>query len=191
MCLYGLCGNKYAYFSAALVSIAICMFYFLLASVLLWTHCRNYCANRTTNERFARRRKTRRSESDSNSSLTSSVMSMSDFDDSELMESVLDENKEQLLKKKKNKTKKKGWCTNCWKMAHNTKIVPQQKLYDYLAERSTVMGDSQLNYTNSSSGVNQENQDPYFGKDDADGISSVDRDKSNGSVVIKDESHNA
>jgi len=29
-----------------------------------------------------------------------------------------------------------------WKMASHTKIVPQQKLYNYLAEQSTVIGES-------------------------------------------------
>ena len=125
MCIRGYCGNKYVYFASAAVCIAICMFYFLLSTVLLWTHCKNYMANRTTNERFGRKKKTKRSSRSSQaSSVTSSIMSMSDFEDSDLMESVLDENKEQLLRRKKSKNRRKGCCINCWKMAHNTKIVP-------------------------------------------------------------------
>jgi len=30
-------------------------------------------------------------------------------------------------------------------MANHTKIVPQEKLYNYLAEHSTILGDSDLN----------------------------------------------
>jgi len=106
MCLYGYCGDPYVYFSASGVCIMICMFYFMLSSVLLLTHCKNYMANRTTNERFGRRNKAKRGAKSSQgegSSMTSSIMSMSDFDDSDLMESVLDENKEQLMKKKRGK----------------------------------------------------------------------------------------
>lgn len=142
LCQYGYCDNKYVYFSSSAICIGICVFYFMLSTVLLWTHCKNYMANRTTNERFSRRKKSKRSAQADGSSQSSSVMSMSDFEDSDLMESVLDENKEQLLRRKRNKSKRKGCCINCWKMAHNTKIVPQNKLYNYLAERSTVLGDS-------------------------------------------------
>jgi len=60
-------------------------------------------------------------------------MSMSDFDQSTLLESNV---------KRVPKKKMKGWLCNCWKMAFNTKVVPQEKLYNYLADHSLVLGDS-------------------------------------------------
>jgi len=56
---------------------------------LLHTHIKNYTANRTTNERFGRTKKKQTpakkvEADDSNSSLTSSIMSLSDFDNSEI-----------------------------------------------------------------------------------------------------------
>ena len=71
-------------------------------------------------------------------------MSLSDFDTTELTESALTGSKEALTKKKKSKKKKKGCCINCWKMCSHTKVVPQKKLYNYLAERSSVYSVSDL-----------------------------------------------
>jgi len=66
-------------------------------------------------------------------------MSASDFDNSSLLESGEE------ARSRKNRRKRKGCFVNMWKMAHNTKIVPQKKLYNYLADQSTVLGDSDVN----------------------------------------------
>ena len=53
-CIYDLCENTYVHYASCGVCILICVFYFLLSTILLVTHCKNYMANRTTNERFSR-----------------------------------------------------------------------------------------------------------------------------------------
>lgn len=102
----------------------------LLSTILLHTHIKNYCANRTTNERFGRtkQKKTpaKRVEADeSNTSASSSIMSISDFDNSEMLESILGNSKEQAaIIKKRKQNKKRGFCINCWKFATHTSVVP-------------------------------------------------------------------
>jgi pyocin large subunit-like protein len=113
-----------------------------MSSALLYTHCKNYMANRTTNERFSKKAKKvtdanktlTTSEDPDESALTSSILTMSDFDNSSLIESVVDEGSDKEKKKKYKRNKRRGCCINCWKMATHTKIVPQTKLYNYLAE---------------------------------------------------------
>lgn len=63
--------NKFVFFGACAACIIICLFYLLLSTVLLKTHCQNYMANRTTNERFARR-KPARGPDETGSSMSSS-----------------------------------------------------------------------------------------------------------------------
>ena len=90
-------------------------------------------ANRTTNERFSRKAKRVATDEDEDASeATSSMWSMSDFDHSSLLNSVLSEDREAVGSKTR-KNKKKGCCINCWKMSTHTTIVPQKKLYNYLA----------------------------------------------------------
>ena len=82
-CIQGWCKNRYVHIASCAVCIVICIFYFTLSTILLYTHCRNYMANRTTNERFSRRapkQVSEEAEEDSDSQQTSSIMSMSDFD---------------------------------------------------------------------------------------------------------------
>jgi hypothetical protein len=101
-------------------------------------------ANRTTNERFSRRRPAAGSQEGSSSS--SSVMSMDDFDISEMIESEMDDGKKGLLTaaKKKKRNKNKGCWGNFWRMSMQTHVSSQKKLYDYLAEKSTVLNDSEI-----------------------------------------------
>ena len=54
--------------------------------------------------------------------MSSSIMTMSDFEESQVMESGVDG--QDLMNKKKNKKKAKGCCINCWKMTTHTKVVP-------------------------------------------------------------------
>lgn len=68
-CFYKLCTQKEVHITACAICIIICLFYFLMSSALLFTHCKNYMANRTTNERFSR--KTRKFSKESNSTRTS------------------------------------------------------------------------------------------------------------------------
>jgi palmitoyltransferase len=51
LCLF--CKNKYVFIVSTVICILICLFYFALSSILLYTHISNYMANRTTNERFS------------------------------------------------------------------------------------------------------------------------------------------
>ena len=158
-CIYDLCSQKEVHIVACSVCILICLFYFLMSSALLFTHCKNYMANRTTNERFSKRtqkqaepnKTNETSENPDESALTSSILTMSDFDNSSLIESVVDENSDKARKKKYKRNKRRGCCINCWKMATHTKIVPQNKLYNYLAEQSMILRDSEVVITNSRS----------------------------------------
>lgn len=140
-CVNQYCSNDYIHIASCAVCILICLFYFTLSTVLLYTHCKNYTANRTTNERFSRKARKAASEEEEASDAASSVWSMSDFDRSSLLNSVLSEEREVT---KKRKTKRKGCCINCWKMSTHTAVVPQERLYNYLAERSTVLSTSDL-----------------------------------------------
>lgn len=91
-CFNGWCTNPYAAIGCAAVCIVICLFYLLLSSVLLFTHCKNFMANRTTNERFAKKNHHHNDDEDQNETgMTSSVMSLSDFDISSLMNSITEE----------------------------------------------------------------------------------------------------
>ena len=76
-------------------------------------------------------------------------MTFSDFMES--ARSDIDEEsnyKEGLIAGKKNKNqvkkKKKGCFINCWKMATHTKILPQERLYKYLADRSIEIDEGDL-----------------------------------------------
>ena len=45
------------------------------------------------------------------------------------------------------KQARKGCCINIWKMTTHTKIVPQDRLYKYLADRSIEIGDDELQFS--------------------------------------------
>jgi len=117
-------------------------------------------ANRTTNERFSRSKKSKKSsktgdededqegsedEEDGESEATSSIMTISDFESS-LIESgkSKDSKRNSFQQKKKHARKRKGCCINIWKMSTHTTIVPQKKLYNYLAEQSMILEDSEI-----------------------------------------------
>jgi hypothetical protein len=100
--------------------------------------------NRTTNERFAKRSK---SKSDDTLDEDDSIMSMSDFDNTSVSGS--EHNERTSSKRKLKKTKPKSGCIkNCWKMFSHTKVVPQTKLYNYLAERSSILTESEIRISN-------------------------------------------
>lgn len=67
-------------------------------------------------------------------------MSMSDFDET----SASGENSRSASRRIKKAKKKSGCLLNCWKMCNHTKVVPQRKLYNYLAERSEVLTESDI-----------------------------------------------
>jgi hypothetical protein len=62
--------------------------------LLLYTHIKNYMANRTTNERYSRKVKAPRKTTDE-TSITSSVMSLSDFDEDSVRQSMIDPDNDQ------------------------------------------------------------------------------------------------
>jgi hypothetical protein len=45
------------------------------------------------------------------------------------------------------KKARKGCCINIWKMSTHTKIVPQERLYKYLADRSIEIEDGELEFS--------------------------------------------
>ena len=127
MCLA--CDSKAINITSCVICIIICFFYLFISTLLLATHFKNYCANRTTNERLSRSnaknvRKSTASKGDA-SEISSSIMSFSDFEDSgaSLMNSVVDDQGEGLAKKEARR-KRRGCIINCWKMATHSKIVP-------------------------------------------------------------------
>jgi len=132
----------------------ICFFYLLLSSVLLYCHLKNYMANRTTSERLASKRKGGKrsgSVSSSNtdtSNVSSSIMSYSDFNETQTM--MVDETNAETSKAhapRPKKVKRKGCCINIWKMSTHTRIVPQDRLYNYLADRSMEIEDGELDFS--------------------------------------------
>ena len=88
-CYYGLCEKNYVVYSSIGVCLLICCFYLFLSTLLLYTHIKNYMANRTTNERYSRKMKPQRKAQDE-TSITSSVMSLSDFDEDSVRQSMID-----------------------------------------------------------------------------------------------------
>ena len=61
--------------------------------MLLYTHIKNYMANRTTNERYSRKKQPKKTANDT--SITSSVMSLSDFDEDSVRQSMIDPDNDQ------------------------------------------------------------------------------------------------
>lgn len=82
-------------------------------------------------------------------------MSYSDFNESQTMmvdQTGMDKTeitKEPIVPKK---TKRKGCCINIWKMTTHTRIVPQDRLYKYLADRSMEIDEAELQF----SGIEEE-----------------------------------
>lgn len=81
---------------------------------------------------------------------SSSILSYSDFDKSQTQ--MIDNSKDNIDKEPINKPikppKKKGCCINIWKMTTHTRIVPQDKLYRYLADRSIEIDADELQFSN-------------------------------------------
>ena len=78
-------------------------------------------------------------------------MTYSDFMETNKSE-IQEENQQEGLisgKLNKNQQKKlrKGCFCNCWKMATHTKILPQERLYKYLADRSMEINSDQLQFS--------------------------------------------
>jgi hypothetical protein len=53
---YG-CENLYFYIPTVIISLSVCFFFLMMSTLLLYTHIRNYLANRTTNERLSSNKK--------------------------------------------------------------------------------------------------------------------------------------
>ena len=60
-----------------------------------------------------------------------------------MIENTADISKMPVNKKKE----KKGCCINIWKMTTHTKIVPQERLYKYLADRSIEIEEDELEFS--------------------------------------------
>lgn len=50
----------------------------------------------------------------------------------------------EMTKLRKRNRKKRNCCSNCWRMSTHTKVISQTKLYKFLAEQSTVLGESTI-----------------------------------------------
>ena len=59
---YG-CDKLVFFIPTVLISLSICFFFLMMSTLLLYTHIRNYLANRTTNERLSSKKKTNRNSS--------------------------------------------------------------------------------------------------------------------------------
>ena len=68
-------------------------------------------------------------------------MHTSDFDQS-LQESILSDGSGAQKNKASRVRKRRGCFQNCWKFTTHRKIMPQQRLYEYLADQSTIISDS-------------------------------------------------
>lgn len=51
------CENLIIYIATVIISLSVCFFFLMMSSLLLYTHIRNYLANRTTNERLSSNKK--------------------------------------------------------------------------------------------------------------------------------------
>ena len=51
------CDNLFFYIPTVIISLSVCLFFLMMSSLLLYTHIRNYLANRTTNERLSSKKK--------------------------------------------------------------------------------------------------------------------------------------
>jgi len=85
------------------------------------------------------------------SNLSSSIMSYSDFDETTIIQ---DDDGNEVSKSKapeqKQKATRAGCCLNIRKMATHTKIVPQERLYQYLADRSIEIEEGELLFSQKS-----------------------------------------
>ena len=116
---------------------------------MLYTHCKNYMAYRTTNERLSKRGKTVKA-SDASADQTesmiedegtnlSSVLTYSDIMDSS--------NQNVRPRNSARKVRRTGCCINMWKMTTHTRIIPQTKLYAYLADRSIEIEEDEMDFS--------------------------------------------
>jgi hypothetical protein len=51
------CDILIIYIPTVIISLSVCFFFLMMSSLLLYTHIRNYLANRTTNERLSSNKK--------------------------------------------------------------------------------------------------------------------------------------
>lgn len=77
---------------------------------------------------------------DEDESNVSSVLTYSEIFNS----SQVDEHGNPIRPRRKGR---KGCCINCWKMSTHTRIIPQEKLYKYLADRSIEIEENELNFS--------------------------------------------
>ena len=105
---------------------------------------RNFCVNKTTNERFARRANTVLSDSGSSraSSRTSSMVSV-----------TTDQSMEQLLD---GSARRCGWMFNCYQMCCNRGMVDQVQLFKNQAIQNDPMQVTRINQSNSFSEEDEE-----------------------------------
>lgn len=47
------CEKLIVYIPTVIITLSVCLFFLMMSSLLLYTHIRNYLANRTTNERLS------------------------------------------------------------------------------------------------------------------------------------------
>jgi hypothetical protein len=109
------------------------LFFGAPASMLFIVHTKNYCAGRTTNERFAKKGRS--------SSVATDESSMVD-DNSEIDGNELLGDKQPVRRRAK-----KGCWANCGQMCCNKKIISQQKLLELHTADSALSsqtGDSSL-----------------------------------------------
>ena len=124
-CVGGFCQNFWIKQSLTIVCVIICLFYLLLSTVMLYTHCKNYMAYKTTNERLSKGVKKPKM-SDASADQTESMLeeSSSNFSSVLTYSDILDSTNAVKSRTAAKKSRRKGCCINMWKMCTHTKIVP-------------------------------------------------------------------
>ena len=114
---------------------------------MLCTHCKNYAAYRTTNERLSKRGAGKKAKASMVSEDRGSMVESESAETSLLTyDDVIDSQRTNGVRNRdsaRNRPQRaSGCCGNFWKMSTHTRIIPQERLYDYLADRSVELDDS-------------------------------------------------
>jgi palmitoyltransferase ZDHHC13/17 len=120
------CKNLPLRYTMLVLTCLITLFFGVPSSALFYVHVKNYCANKTTNERFSRKA---RSNSDASETMSSISEHMTDGGDET--------------------PQKKGACWNCARFCLNTKITSQERLRDLHLQEDEVneQGGSDQNHS--------------------------------------------
>ncbi|CDW75651.1 dhhc zinc finger domain containing protein [Stylonychia lemnae] len=109
--------NKNLFYFGAIINLITSAFFLLPVMLLTLIQLRNFCVNKTTNERFARRVSTSQSESASRTSSMASSVNNTTLDDS-------------MISQQLSRGGPCGFLSNCSQMCFNHQMVDQSKLFN-------------------------------------------------------------